>query len=117
MVILVSPSLVCLNFLESFSLSSVRLNFYGIVIIVFSCVWTWLEFAVPVDRIFRLRSKLPCLFPFLFYFLVDFVRFFLVDPVTFLLLFCLCYYNSSAIDSCCKGLGFGCFFSLDLSHL
>ena len=46
------------------------LEFSGIVRILFSCVLARLEFAVLVIFIFRLGSKLPCLFPFLFYFLV-----------------------------------------------
>ena len=48
------------------------MNSYGIVRILLSCELTRLEFAVLVLFDFRLGSKLPCLFPFLFYFLVRF---------------------------------------------
>ena len=51
---LVLPSLVCLNFLDFFSLSPVCLNFSGIVRIVFSCVFDRLKFAMLVDLAFRL---------------------------------------------------------------
>ena len=45
-VIFVFPSLVCLNYLESISLSSVCLNFSGIARILFSCILTRIKFAV-----------------------------------------------------------------------
>ena len=52
--------------------SSVCLNSSGIVRILLSCELVRLEFAVLVIFGFRLGSKLPCLFSFLFYFLVRF---------------------------------------------
>ena len=57
--LLISPSSVCL-------ISS------GIVRILLSCELAWLELALLIIFDFRLGSKLPCLFPFLFYFLVRF---------------------------------------------
>ena len=42
------------------------MNFSGIVRNVFCCVWDWLKFAVLVDLVSRLDSKLPCLSPFFF---------------------------------------------------
>ena len=71
-VIFVSPSLACLNYLEMIELSLVCLNSSGIVIILLYSELARLEFAVLVIFVFRLVSKLPCLFPFLFYFLVSF---------------------------------------------
>ena len=68
----VKPIPVCVYYLEMISPSSVCLNSSGIVRILFSCELAWLEFAVLVIFVFRLGSKLPCLFPFLFYFLVPF---------------------------------------------
>ena len=62
--IFVSPIWVCLDYLESISLSSVCSNVSGIVRILFSCVLDRLEFAVLVIFVFRLGSKLPCLFSF-----------------------------------------------------
>ena len=56
---MISPILVCLN-------SS------GIVRILLSCELAWLKLALLVIFDFILGSKLPCLFPFLFYFLVHF---------------------------------------------
>ena len=107
-VVLVSPSLVCLNFLLLISPSSVCLNFSGIIRLLFLVYWVvsnllWL-------LVFkRLGSKLPYLFPFLFYFLVY--------PVSFLFLFYLFYYDSLALDSSCEGLGVGSLLYLDLSHV
>ena len=64
-----------------FSLSLVCLNSSGIVRIHFSCVLARLKSAVLIIFVFRLGSKLPCLFLFLFYFLVDPVPFrFLPTP-------------------------------------
>ena len=63
---------MCLDFLEMISPSSVCLNSSGIVRILFSRELARLEFAVRIIFVFRLGSKLPCLFPFLFYFLVPF---------------------------------------------
>ena len=48
------------------------MNSSGIVRILLSCELVRLEFAVLVIFGFRLGSKLPCLFSFLFYFLVRF---------------------------------------------
>ena len=69
------------------------LNFSGFARYVFSCVWARLEFAVLVDLVSRLYLKLPCLFPFLFSFLVDTMPvsifdFFSVDTVPFCLFYC-----------------------------
>ena len=115
LVILVSPILVCLNFLESISPSSVCLNVSAITRILFSCVLARLEFSVLVIFGFRLGSKLPCLFPF---FCCGSCAFsFLVDPVLFLFLFCLVYSNSSELDSCCESLVVGCLLSFDLSNV
>ena len=113
---LVSPSLVCLNFIKSFSLSSVCLIFFWISYNCFflcmgsarifcacwSCLYTLLEFSM------------------LFYFKYNcWFRTFSspVDHVSFISLFCLCYYNSLALDSCCDGHGVGCLFSLDFSNV
>ena len=52
--------------------SSVCLNYSGVVRILLSCELDRLEFSVLVIFVFRLGSKLPCLFPFLLYFLVPF---------------------------------------------
>ena len=99
--IFVSPSLVCLNYLEMISPSLVCLNSSWIVRILLSCELARLEFSVLVIFDFRLGSKLPCLFPFLFYFLVRFrflrtpCRFFSSFlsrgrlSVSFLVLYCL----------------------------
>ena len=70
--IFVSPSLVCLNYLEMISQSSVCLNSSGVVRILFSCKLAWLEFSVLVVFNFRLGPKFQCLFLFLFYSLVRF---------------------------------------------
>ena len=67
MVILVSLSSVCLNFLESFSPSLVCLNIYGFVRNVFSCVWVWLEFSVLVDLVIDLDQSCRACFRFFFY--------------------------------------------------
>ena len=68
LVIFVSPSLACLNYLEIISPSSVYLNSSGIVRILFSCELARLKFSVLVIFVFRLGSKLPCLFPFYYIF-------------------------------------------------
>ena len=47
----------------------VVINFSWYVRILFSCVLYQLEFAMLVDFVLRLGSKLPCLFPFYFIFL------------------------------------------------
>ena len=75
LVILVSLSLVCLDFLESIPPSSVCLNFSGILRILFSCVLARLKFPALVIFVFRLGSKLPFLFRFFSFF---------IDPVPFL---------------------------------
>ena len=62
------------------------MKFSGIVRIVFIFVLAQLEFAVLIDLVFRIGSKLPCLFPFLFYFIVD--------PVTFIFLWIPCRFFS-----------------------
>ena len=49
LVILVSLSMVCFNFLELNSPSLVCLNFYEFFRILFSCVLSRLEFALLVD--------------------------------------------------------------------
>ena len=67
-----SPTLVWLNYLEMISPSSVCLNSSGIVRILLSCELSRIEFSVLVVFVFRLGSKLLCLFPYLFYFLVRF---------------------------------------------
>ena len=54
------------------SLMSMGLISYGIVRIILSCELAWLELALLVIFDIRLVSKLPCLFPFLFYFLMLF---------------------------------------------
>ena len=84
--IFVSPSLACLNYLEMISPSLVCLNSSGIVRIFFSCELDRLEFAVLFIFVFRLSSKLPCLFLF-FLFSRSFL--FLADALPFLFLFCL----------------------------
>ena len=88
LVIFVSPSLACLNYLEMISPSLVCLNSSGIVRILFSCELARLEFAVLVIFVFRLGLKLPCLFLFLFCFLVPY-RFCGPCAVCFLVLFCV----------------------------
>ena len=108
LVILVSPSLVCLNFLYLITLSLACLNFSGIVRTVFSCVLAQLKFAVLVDPVFILDSKLPCLFPFYFIFLW-------ITSCIFIVLFI--YSDFSELDSCYEGLGVECLFSLDLSNV
>ena len=84
-----SPSLACLNYLEMISPSSVCLNSYGIIRILFSCELDRLEFAMQVIFVFRLGLKLPCLFPFLFYFSWILCLFVSCGPcaVSFLVLF------------------------------
>ena len=67
-----SPSSVLLNYLEMISPSSVWLNSSGIVRILLSCGLARLKFAVLVIFDFRLGWKFPCLFPFLFCFIVHF---------------------------------------------
>ena len=59
----------------------------GIVRVLLSCELAWLEFALLVIFDFRLGSKLPCLFPFLFYFLIPFRIFCGLRAVSFLVLF------------------------------
>ena len=72
LVVVVSPSPACLNCLEMISPSLVCLNYSGIVRILFSCELARLGFSMLVIFVFRLGSNLPCLFPFLIYFLVPF---------------------------------------------
>ena len=62
LVIFVSPSLACLNYLEMISPSLVCLNSSGIFRILFSYEMACLKFTVLVISVFRLGSKLPCLF-------------------------------------------------------
>ena len=104
----VSPSSVCLNYLDD------DFTEFGVLELFWdrqNCELARLEFAVLVIFVFRLGSKLPCLFPFLFHFLVRFrfsrtpcrffssflsrgrravsiLLFFLADAVPFLFLFC-----------------------------
>ena len=68
------------------------------------CFKTWLKVSVPISVLILFSCESRAFS-------------FLVDPVPFLFLFCLCYYDSSALDSCCEGLGVGCLFSLDLSNV
>ena len=89
LVFFVSLSLACLNFLEMISPSLLCLNSSGIVRILFSCELARFKFAVLVIFVFRLGSKLPCLFPFLFYFLIPFR--FLPTPCSFFS--CFVWYN------------------------
>ena len=112
------------------STRSVCLNSSGIVRLLLSCELARLEFSVLVILDFWLGSKLPCLFPCLFYFLVrfrflrtpccffscfvsrgrvSFLLLFLVDAVPFLFLFC--FVLSDAFEASCDGLGVGCLFS------
>ena len=42
---------------------------------------------------------------------------FLADPVPFHFLFCLVQYNPLELEASCEGLGVGCFFYFDLSHV
>ena len=86
LVIVVSPSSTCLKYLEMISPSSVCLNSSGLVRILFSCELALFGFSVLVIFVFRLGSKLPCLFPFLLYVLVPF-RFLRICAVSFLVLF------------------------------
>ena len=51
------------------------LNFSGFVRNVFSCLLAWIKFSVFVIFVPRLGLKLSCLFPFLFYFIVDLMPF------------------------------------------
>ena len=67
--------------------------------------------------VFRLGSKMPCMFLFLIISCGSRAFLFLVEPVPFLFLFFLVYYNSLALDSSCKGLGVECFSSFDLSNV
>ena len=102
------------------SLTSVCLISSGIVKILLSCELVWLKLALLVIFDFRLGSKLPCLFPFLFYFLVRFrflrtpcrfcssflsrvscgrravsvLLFFLADALPFLFLLCTFFFFS-----------------------
>ena len=62
--IFVSPSSVCLNYLEIILPSSVCLKSFGIARILFSCEMARLEFAMRVIFDFWLGSKFPFLFPF-----------------------------------------------------
>ena len=82
-VIFVLSSSMCFNYLEMISPSSLCLNSSVIVRILFSCELARFGFAVLVIFIFRLGSKLPCLFLFLFYFLVPF-RFLRTCAVSFM---------------------------------
>ena len=117
LVIMVSPSLVCLNFLESISPSLVCLNFSGIVRILFSCVLAWLEFSVLIIIVFILGLKFPYLVSIYILFSCGSCAFyFLVDPVMFFSGFSY-YSDSLALDSCWEVLGVRCFFPLDLSHV
>ena len=101
------------------------INFSGIVRIVWlGHVGAWLEFAVLVEFLF-LRMGLAQIFRACCYFLgtplkfsvpVSVFVFFRVDHVPFLFLFFLCLSDSSALDSCCNGLGVRRLFSSDLSN-
>ena len=83
--------LACLNYLKMISPSLVCLNSSGIVRILSSCEFARLRFSVLVV-FFRLGSKLPFLFPFLLYFLLDSVPFrFLRTPCRFFS--CFVWYN------------------------
>ena len=88
--IFVSLSLVSLNlFRVDFTQFGV-LDFSGFVIILFSCELARLEFAVLILFAFRLGLKLTCLFPFLFFFLIDPLPFhFLGTPCRFFYSFVL----------------------------
>ena len=91
-VVIVSPSLMCLNYLEIIPPILVCLNFSRIVIILFSFIFARLEFSVLVIFVLRFGSKLPCQFPLLFYFLVDPVPFcFSWTPCHFFS--CFAWYN------------------------
>ena len=68
LVIFVSPSLVCLNFLEWISLILVCLNYSGIFRIFFACVLAGLEFAVLVYFLkTRLEVSVP-VYVFIFFY-------------------------------------------------
>ena len=93
---MISPSLVCLNYLEivvDFTKFG-GLDLSGIVRILLSCELAWLKFAVLVIFDFRLVSKLTCLFLFLLYI---FVRFrFSQTPCG--LFYCFVYHGSRAVS-------------------
>ena len=76
LVIFISLSLVCFNYLELISPILVHLSSSEIVRILFSCELARLRFAVLVIFGFRLGSKLPCLFLFLFY--LSWIRYLLI---------------------------------------
>ena len=117
--IFVSPIWVCLDYLESISLSSVCSNVSGIVRILFSCVLDWLEFAVLVIFVFRLGSKLPCLFSLLFYCLVDPVPFcFLQTPCRFFSCFVWCILICWQLTLFARSLMSDvCFISIELMYI
>ena len=82
----VSPSLVCLNYPCYFcftkfgvlGLSRDDFTKFGVLEFFWNCqnhLFSWIvsaQISVLVIFVFRLGSKLPCLFPFLFYFIVPF---------------------------------------------
>ena len=117
LVFYVSPSLVWLNYLKSISPSSLCLIFFGIVIILFSCVLARLKFAVLVIFFKDLARSCRSCFRFKSIFSCIMWLFFLAEPVLFIFLFCLAYSNFLTLDSGCEGLGVGCFVSFDLSNV
>ena len=112
----VSPSLVCLNYIEIISPSSACLNYSGIIIILFSCVLARLKISMLVIFVFRPGSKFPCLFGRTLFYRGYRAFSFLLDPVPFLFLFCFVYSNSLALEASCECLGFGRLFSFGLSN-
>ena len=87
LVVLVSTSSVCLNFLEYISPCSVCLTFSGIVRIFFSCVLDWLKFALLV--ILKKNLAWSCRACFHCYFILSWIPclYSIVAPILFLFLF------------------------------
>ena len=88
LVVFVSSSLACLNYLEIISFSSVCLNSSGMIRIHFSCELDWLEFSV---LIFFLNLALSCCACFRFYFISFWIPYLFVSrgprAVSFLVFF------------------------------
>ena len=115
--IFVSPSPVCLNSLQLISPSLGCSNVSGIAKILFLVYWIGSN--LPSLLFLFLELSWSCRACFCVYFVFSWIPCLFVSrrPRAVPFLFCLVYSDSLALESCCKGLGVGCLFSFNLSHV